>query len=55
MDETTARREFLSRIGKTAVTAPAVALLLAASDEPAMAQRYSSPPPVRRRRPVSPD
>jgi hypothetical protein len=50
MDETTARREFLSRIGKTAVTAPAVALLVAASAQPISAQGYRpswvpGPPP----------
>lgn len=37
-NETTARREFLSQVGKAAVTAPAVALLLAASTKPASAQ-----------------
>lgn len=37
-DETTARREFLSKVGKATVTAPAVALLLAASANQASAQ-----------------
>ena len=37
VDEATARREFLKRIGKTAAIAPAVALLLAASSKPASA------------------
>jgi hypothetical protein len=55
LEETTARREFLGRIGKAAVTAPAVALLLAASAEPAAAQtgrryRPSTFPPIRPRR-----
>jgi len=36
--ETTARRAFLREAGKAAVTAPAVALLLAASAKPAAAQ-----------------
>ena len=38
MNETTARREFLGQLGKAAVTAPAVALLLTASAKPAAAQ-----------------
>ena len=37
LDEATARREFLKRIGKTAAIAPAVALLLDASSKPALA------------------
>jgi hypothetical protein len=37
-NEATARRAFLSQIGKAAVTAPAIALLLAASSTPAAAQ-----------------
>jgi hypothetical protein len=36
--EATARRAFLKTAGKAAVTAPAVALLLAASTKPAAAQ-----------------
>jgi hypothetical protein len=36
--EDRARREFLSKVGKTAVTAPAIALLIAASTSPAVAQ-----------------
>lgn len=36
--ESTARRAFLQQIGKATVTAPAVALLLAASTRPAAAQ-----------------
>lgn len=36
--ETTARRAFLSQVGKAAVTAPAIALLVAASARPAAAQ-----------------
>ncbi len=36
--EVTARRAFLRQAGKAAVTAPAVALLLAASAKPAAAQ-----------------
>jgi hypothetical protein len=47
--ESTARREFLQQIGKATVTAPAVALLLAASAKPAAAQ-YTSARPRRRRR-----
>lgn len=46
--ESEARREFLARIGKAAVTAPAVALLVAASAEPAAAQ-YAQRPRRRRR------
>lgn len=46
-DETQHRREFLSKIGKAAVTAPAVAMLVAASAEPAAAQYIRRP---RRRR-----
>ena len=38
LDEETARREFLKKIGKAAASAPAVALLLAASSKPASAQ-----------------
>ncbi len=41
--ETTARREFLANLGKAAVTAPAVALLVAASAEPAAAQYRTRP------------
>jgi hypothetical protein len=37
-DETPARREFLRQVGKATVTAPAVALLLSASTNPALAQ-----------------
>ena len=33
-DETAARREFLAQLGKAAVTAPAVAILLTASAQP---------------------
>ncbi len=44
--ETSARREFLGQIGKAAFTAPAVALLLTASAQPAAAQYR----PRRRRR-----
>lgn len=36
--ESTARREFLNTVGKAAVTAPAIALLAAASAKPAAAQ-----------------
>jgi len=36
--ETTARRDFLRRAGKATATAPAIALLLAASTRPAAAQ-----------------
>jgi hypothetical protein len=36
--ETSARREFMSQIGKAAVTAPAIALLVNASSQPAAAQ-----------------
>jgi hypothetical protein len=39
VDEQTARREFLKQVGKgVAATAPAIALLLAASSKPASAQ-----------------
>jgi hypothetical protein len=37
-EELTARREFLSRVGKAATTAPAIALLLAASSQTVSAQ-----------------
>jgi uncharacterized membrane protein len=37
-DEATARREFLTQIGKAAATAPAIALLLAASSKTVSAQ-----------------
>jgi hypothetical protein len=37
VDEATARREFLRQIGKAAATAPAIALLLAASSKSASA------------------
>jgi hypothetical protein len=37
-EELTARREFLSRVGKAAATAPAIALLLAASSQKVTAQ-----------------
>jgi len=37
LNEITARRRFLGKIGKAAVTAPAVALLLTASAKPAAA------------------
>lgn len=51
--ETTVRREFLSQVGKVAVTAPAVALLVAASARPAAANyRVQTPGP--RQRPVWP-
>jgi hypothetical protein len=49
-NEATARRVFLSQIGKAAVTAPAIALLAAASVTPAAAQysaarpEYDGPP-----------
>ena len=46
LQETSARREFLGQIGKAAITAPAVALLLTASAQPAAAQYRP-----RRRRP----
>ena len=46
--ETTARREFLGRLGKAAVTAPAVALLLTASAKPAAAEYRQRPAPRRR-------
>lgn len=46
-DERTARREFLGKVGKAAVTAPAVALLLTASANPASAQYRVSSRPVR--------
>lgn len=36
-DEATARREFLKQVGKAVATAPAIALLLAASSKPASA------------------
>jgi hypothetical protein len=36
--EVRARRDFLGQLGKAAVTAPAVALLLSASTKPAAAQ-----------------
>lgn len=39
VDENAARREFLRTIGKAAVTAPAVALLLSATTTPASANR----------------
>jgi hypothetical protein len=42
--EITARRDFLSQIGKATVTAPAIALLLAASSKPSLAQSPYSPP-----------
>ena len=39
VEEETARREFLKQVGKgVAVTAPAIALLLAATSKPASAQ-----------------
>ena len=38
VEEVTARRQFLSQVGKAAITAPAVALLLAASARSASAQ-----------------
>ena len=38
------RRDFLNRAGKIAVTAPAAALLLAASTRPSQAQSASNPP-----------
>ena len=37
LDEAAARREFLKQVGKAAATAPAIALLLAASSKPASA------------------
>jgi hypothetical protein len=40
------RREFLNRAGKVAVTAPAAALLLAASTRASQAQTASSAAPV---------
>ena len=44
VEEETARREFLKQVGKgVAVTAPAIALLLAASSKPASAQGPYSP------------
>lgn len=48
-NESTARRTFLAQVGKAAVTAPAVALLLTASAKPAAAsyapQRSNDPAP----------
>lgn len=41
--EATARREFLSHIGKASITAPAVAILLAATAGKVSAQ-YQPPP-----------
>ena len=38
LDEQAARRAFLKQVGKAAATAPAVALLLAASSKPASAE-----------------
>ena len=38
------RRDFLNRAGKIAVTAPAAALLLAASTRSSQAQSASNPP-----------
>jgi hypothetical protein len=49
--ESQARREFLAGLSKTAVVAPAVALLLAASTRPLSAQY--GPPSGRRRGPPS--
>ncbi len=46
--ESTARREFLGQIGKVAVTAPAVALLLTASAKPAAAEYRQRTAPRRR-------
>ena len=44
LPEQTARREFLKQAGKSAATAPAIALLLAASSKAASAQPvYGSP------------
>lgn len=43
MDEATARRNFLKAVGKATVTAPAVALLLAASATPASAAGQYGP------------
>lgn len=43
MDEATARRNFLKTVGKATVTAPAVALLLAASATPASANGHYGP------------
>jgi hypothetical protein len=42
-DEASARREFLGSIGKAAITAPAVALLLTASTRKASAQYAPEP------------
>lgn len=50
LSEKSARREFLGRVGKVAVTAPAVALLLTASAQPAAAQYRQTPPPRTRDR-----
>jgi hypothetical protein len=47
--EAQARREFLENVGKAAATAPAIALLLAASEKAALAQvndRYGSFEPL---------
>jgi hypothetical protein len=52
-DEATARREFLNQVGKVAVTAPAVALLLAAAAQPAASQ-YGPQGPINRRLPHPP-
>ena len=51
--ESTARREFLNTVGKAAVTAPAIALLAAASAKPAAAQ-YRVERQAPRQRPVWP-
>lgn len=39
VDESAARREFIRTLGKAAITAPAVALLLSATTTPASANR----------------
>ena len=49
-DEATARREFLTQIGKAAATAPAIALLLAASSETVSAKYGPRERPERPRR-----
>jgi len=49
-EETEARREFLTKLGKAVITAPAVAMLVAASAEPAAAQYRGSRPRPRSRR-----
>lgn len=46
--EATARRKFIRHVGRVAVTAPAVALLVAASSKPAAAQYGAQAQPRRR-------